>query len=291
MKTNNISFPHPVLGINKGVLPDLDDDALKVIRIEEKADTYVYTFVLKQENRQITQYITEKRAIYMCEVDCDETLYKRKYTSQSPEMEVAIKKTDIAGHVVFSFYVVTACVFPGYSNSGFNKDYKDPETGQFPKFYLESGSVLVAFPSWSDNITTRFGNKPTMASFIQVVKNNDDNKKVTIDLNDDIINIKLPAEMFIDFNLFNNEQYIGLLYASLIQNALVKGILNIDDNDNRVWADSIKAMIEKEPDKYKEFSLDDPKDAVDIATTMLSSDTFGSPYDRLFMCLKNLQDE
>ena len=291
MKTNNISFPHPVLGINKGVLPDLDDDALKVIRIEEKADTYVYTFGLKQENNQITQYIKEKRAIYMCEVDCDETLYKRKYTSQNPEMEISIKKTDITGHVVFSFYVVTSCVFPGYTNSGFNKDYKDPETDQFPKFYLESGSVLVAFPSWSDNIATRFGNKPTLASFIQVVKNNDDDKKVTIDLNDDIINIKLPEEMFIDFNLFNNEQYVGLLYASLIQNALIKGILNIDDNDNRVWADSIKAMIEKEPDKYKEFSLDDPKDAVDIATTMLSSDTFGSPYDRLFMCLKNLQDE
>lgn len=269
----------------------MDDDALKVSLAEEKEGKYVYEFELKQENGYITQYINRERAVYMCEVDCEETLYKRTYISSNPRMKIPIKKTDVAGHVVFSFYVITKCAIRGYLNPEFNKDYKDPETGAFPTFDLETGSVLVAFPSWSDNITTRFGNKPKLTSFIQVVKKNDDDKKVSIELNDDIINIELPGDMFLEFNQFNNEQYVGLLYASLIQNALVKGILNIDENESRLWADSIKAIIEKEPEKYKEFSLDEPKDAVDIATAMLSSDTCGSPYNRLFKSIKDLQGE
>lgn len=291
MKTNNISFPHPVLGINKGVLPDLDpSDSLKIISIEETADSYVYTFSLKQENRQITQYIQEGYAAYVCEVDCDETLYKRAHKSKTSELKIPIKKTEIAGHVAFSFFVLTTRLFPGYTNSEFNKDYKDPETGKFPKFKLESGAPLVVFPSWSDNITTRFDNKPVVTSFIQIVKKMGEDKSVTIDLNDDIINVELPEEMFVDFTQFNNEQYVGLFYASLIQNALVKGILNIEENESRAWADSIRAIMEKEPDKYKEFSLEEPGCAVDIATAMLSSDTYGSPYARLFKCIKNLQD-
>ena len=54
MKANS-SFPHPVLGINKGVLPDLEEDALSVASIEEQDEYYVYTFSLKQDNKQIKQ--------------------------------------------------------------------------------------------------------------------------------------------------------------------------------------------------------------------------------------------
>lgn len=72
MKINS-SFPHPVLGVNKGVMPDLEDDALQLVSIDETSDTYVYNFALKQNNDQITQYITEKRAKYVCEVDCVRT--------------------------------------------------------------------------------------------------------------------------------------------------------------------------------------------------------------------------
>ena len=58
MKANS-SFPHPVLGINKGLLPDLEEDALTIVSIEEQDDYYVYTFNLKQENKQIKQYIPQ----------------------------------------------------------------------------------------------------------------------------------------------------------------------------------------------------------------------------------------
>ena len=63
------SFPHPVLGVNKGVLPDLEDDNLTVTQTESDSD-YIYTFVLKQGNSQIQFYLDQGYATYVCIIDC-----------------------------------------------------------------------------------------------------------------------------------------------------------------------------------------------------------------------------
>ncbi len=284
---NNSSFPHPVLGINHGVMPDLEDDALQLVSVDETDDTYVYTFALKQYNTQIARYIEEKRAEYICEVDCVRTFYKDTIRSFDPELKVELKKSSVVGHVDFYFYVVTKCAFPKYINR-FNDDYRNLETGEMPSFKLDTGAVLVAFGKHSDDITTRFNNKPDLRSFIQVVKRQDNEKNVEITLTNDTINIELPVDMFTLFLSYNQKDYRGIFYTSLVFNALVKGILNIEKKDGATWADSIKALMELSPDKYKGLSLEEPADAVDIATQMLTNNAYGSPYDLLFDSINNL---
>ena len=287
MKINS-SFPHPVLGVNKGVLPDLENDALQLVSINETTDAYVYNFVLKQGNKQIERYVTEGSAEYICEIDCVRTFYKETIHSDIPEVQVEIKKSNVTGHIDFYFYIVTKCGFPAYQNT-FNDDYRDPETGTRPSFKLDKGAVLVMFGKFSDDVNTRFNNKPELKSFIQVVKRQDDEKNVDITLTQDTINIELPVEMFTDFVAYNQDQYRGIFYTSLIFNALIKGILNIEKNEDSTWADSIKALMELTPDKYKGLLLDEPADAVDIATIMLSNNAYGSPYDLLFKSINDLQ--
>ena len=164
MKINS-SFPHPVLGVNKGVLPDLENDALQLVSINETTDAYVYNFVLKQGNKQIERYVTEGSAEYICEIDCVRTFYKETIHSDIPEVQVEIKKSNVTGHIDFYFYIVTKCGFPAYQNT-FNDDYRDPETGTRPSFKLDKGAVLVMFGKFSDDVNTRFNNKPELRSFI-----------------------------------------------------------------------------------------------------------------------------
>ena len=278
---NNSSFPHPVLGVNHGVMPDLEDDALQLTSVSETEDTYIYVFSLKQNNTQIARYIEEKHAEYICEIDCVKTFYKNTIHSYESEIKVELKKSEVTGHIDLYFYVVTTCGFPTYTNK-FNDDFRDPETGAMPSFKLDKGSVLVMFGKYGDDVNTRFNNKPDLRSFVQVVKRQDDEKNVEIVFTDETINIELPVEMFTDFVALNQKQYRGIFYTSLIFHALVKGILNIEKNDGSTWADSIKAMVENAPDKYKGLSLEEPADAVDIATIMLSNNYYGSPYDLLF---------
>ena len=286
---NNISFPHPVLGVNHGVMPDLENDALKLISVSETEDAYIYVFTLKQNNTQIARYIEEKRAEYICEIDCVKAFYKDTIHSSEPVIKVELKKTEVTGHIDLYFYIVTTCGFPAYTNS-FNDDFRDPETKAMPSFNLDKGSVLVTFGKYSDDVNTRFNNKPDLRSFVQVVKRQDDEKNVEIVFTDETINIELPVDMFADFVAYNQQQYRGIFYTSLIFNALVKGILNIEKNDGSTWADSIKAMVENAPDKYKGLSLEEPTDAVDIATIMLSNNAYGSPYDLLFDSINKLQN-
>ena len=286
MKTN-FSFPHPVLGVNHGVMPDLDDDALQLTSVSETDDAYIYVFALKQNNTQITRFIKEKRAEYICEIDCVKSFYKNTIHSYEPEIKVELKKSEVTGHIDLYFYVVTTCEIPNYFTK-FNDDFRDPETGDMPFFDLDEGAVLVMFGKYSDDVNTRFNNKPDLRSFVQVVKRQDNEKNVDIVFTDETINIELPVDMFADFVSYNQKQYRGIFYTSLIFNALVKGILNIEKNDGSTWADSIKALVEMFPDKYNGLSLEEAADAVDIATIMLSNDLYGSPYDLLFKSIKEL---
>ena len=119
-------------------------------------------------------------------------------------------------------------------------------------------------------VNTRFNNKPDLRSFIQVVKRQDDEKNVEIVFTDETINIELPVDMFTDFVAYNQQQYRGIFYTSLIFNALVKGILNIEKNDGSTWADSIKAIMETAPST--------------------ENNAYGSPYDLLFKSINELQN-
>lgn len=291
MKVNS-SFPHPVLGINNGVISNIaKSDMLEIVSILEKEDTYEYTFQLNQDNDLISQYIKEGSAEYICEVDCSKTFYKVTHHSKESKLVIQIKKIDVTGHIDFFFYVVTTVGMSNYCNVKFNPDYRDPETGKMPSFRLDKGSILVMFPAWADNVNTRFYNNTLeLNAFIQVVRRKDTEKTVDIDLGDDIINIELPEDRYMDFLEYNRDQYKGLFYTSLIFNALVKGILNMDKSEGLLWADSIKAIVESMPDKFQGLSLDEPSDAVDIATLMLSNPEYGTPYDLLFASIKNLQN-
>lgn len=291
MKTN-CSFPHPVLGVNKGVLPDLEADALNIVSINQAGAYYEYTFELKYNNPIIERYITDPNvqvAEFICEVDCQKTLYKQVTASKTPVFTVKVKSTEVTDHIDFSFYIVACMGIPRYSNT-FNDDYRNTDDGKMPTFNLDKGSVLAIFPQWSDNVNLRFNNTPDLKAFIQVVKANTDQKEMTIELEDDIINIVMPEDMYLTFLDYNKEDYRGIFYSSIIYNALVKGILNINSHEGTSWADSIKAIMESTPARYTGLSLDEPTDAVDIATIMMSHPQYGTPYDLLFTSIKKLQE-
>lgn len=289
MKTTS-SFPHPVLGVNKGVLPDLEDDNLTVTQTESDSD-YIYTFVLKQGNSQIQFYLDQGYATYVCIIDCQKTLFKDTIRSNSPTIQVNLPKKKVSGHIDFNFYIITTKAMPNYKNLGFNKDYCDYETGFLPSFNLETGAVLAVFSSYSDNVTVNLDNKLSLSSFVQIIKGDQDTEHVEYDLtSDDLINIKLPPKQFESFHIHNKLEYQGIFNTSIISNALIYALLHLKDYWATTWADSIRARIESDK-SFENLDLDDPKDAVDIAFKMLSHKKFGDPYDLLFECIDKINNQ
>lgn len=285
MKANS-SFPHPVLGINKGILPDLDKDNLICIKNETK-DSYEYHFKLKFDDPVILRYIKEGMAQYACEIDCRKTLFKRKEVSKVPEFVIKLSRLEVDGHIDFSFFVQTKYGMPAYTNKQFNPDYKDPE-GRLPSFALDKGDILVMFSSFSDNVKIDLNEKMSLSSFLKIKKGEPDLKHITLELDSDVIYVHLPEEQYLSFQQYNNKDTRGVLYSSIILNSLTDAILNIHDYSDRDWAESISKRVEKES-AYKDLELDEPRDAPKIAFTMLSNSSYGDPYDLLFKSLDNIE--
>lgn len=285
MKTNS-SFPHPVLGINKGILPDLEVDNLTCTK-SESSTSYEYHFNLKFNDSLILSYIKEGKAQYACEIDCRKTLFKRKFFSSTPEFTIKLNRFEVDGHIDFSFYVQTKYGMPAYSNPHFNPDYRD-KTGKLPSFSLDKGDILVMFSSFSDNVKIDLNEKMSLSSFLKIKKGESDLKHVYLELDSDIIYVQLPEEQYQLFQHYNNTDTRGVLYSSIVLNSLTEAILHIQEYTDRDWAESITKRVENES-VYKDFDVDDPKDAPKIAFTMLSNCSYGDPYDLLFKSLENIE--
>lgn len=273
---NNVSFPHPVLGVNDSVLPVLAPDCVKAEPIERKENNYIFKFRLHQENKRIQSYIDCGMADYVCEVDCSRTFYTRVYAQGGPDFEIKIPYTDVDGHVDITFYIVSKVGIPAYSND-FNPDYCNDD-GTNPSFFIHSGDILVLFPRMSYNVSVNIDNMFAVGSFMQIVKAADDIKTVNFNLSNDIINIELPRDMFEQYDIFNDTDYVSIVHASLVFNALVYALQNINEAEyeGKSWSDSIKFIIQTNP-MLRDLDYSDLNNAFEIATIML-----GDPYRRLF---------
>ena len=118
MKINDLSFPYPVLGIGDDILP-------KPTFIDEpqvKSDTinYIFTVDFDMTNPTIQQIVDSSSAIYLCEVTCSSTLYRKSFRSQSTHFEIIIPKTHLGGRVDFQFTITVKESIKSYTNPQFH---------------------------------------------------------------------------------------------------------------------------------------------------------------------------
>lgn len=273
---NNVSFPHPVLGINKDVYPILTNDSVISETPVRQGDIYVFRFTLRQRNSAIANLIKDGKAEYVVEADCSKTFYTSVTTSNVSIINVPIEAKFLNGRVNFSFYIVLKEDLNGYTNR-FNEDYND-ENNNPPSFNLKKGDLLVIFPSTGYNVSVKFDNMFAVSSFMQITKGDDDCTKVNFELNEDIINIELPKPMFEQYNVFNETNFVPIIHSSLVFNALVYALMSLDEPmySEKTWADSIKCIIKTRSD-LQELDYTSASDAFEIASIML-----GDPYKRLF---------
>ena len=90
MKINDISLPYPVLGISDDVLPLLKKDCVAIDRPTMTATSLQFKIRLKQKNKEISKFIRQGRAEYVCEINCARTFYRECYHQSSPEFDIEI---------------------------------------------------------------------------------------------------------------------------------------------------------------------------------------------------------
>ena len=148
MKYKNVSLPYPVLGIYDDVYPLLTDDCIQMADPVKTATDYMFCIDLHQQNKDITQLVSEGKAEYACEVTCRSTFLRKCYKSSTPHFEISLGRTEVNGRIEFQCFIAASESIPNYNNSDFNEDYHGFT------FDLEVGDMLAVFPLawWNTNV-------------------------------------------------------------------------------------------------------------------------------------------
>jgi hypothetical protein len=277
MKFNNISFPHPVLGIADTIFGNVDfsDEVLS-----EKGN-YKIKFELNHSNDDINQLVQEGKAEYFCEVTCSNTLYREIFTSSDNNIAFELPKKHVKGKVEFTCLLISKTVIPKYVNADAHSDYDGFD------FDIEKGDVLAVFGKSSFNADIRY-ERLKAVSQILVVKPIKDFDVVNVNLEEPKITVEIPEEDYENFasNYSDDEKYIPLFHSSIVLNALIIALYNIKKYSDKFWAEAIMYRIENEKETFQNLSISETENVPEIAQRLL-----GNPFSRLFIGLDNLEGQ
>ncbi len=258
MRTENVSLPYPVLGINDDIMPTLDETGCSNpdITVSDEGDLFRISVHLKLDNSDIQNYINNEYAEFSVEVSCHSTMLRICKTSPTPEFNFTIQKNLLNGRLDFECFVIARKDIQNYKNDGLNSDYDGHIIN------LHKGDLLVAYKKCSYPLNLDLRNIRNIKSFITVQRNNRESEhSVTFDLDSSKILILLPNEMMNEYNKKatqneENEKRKNLLKASIYLQALTYALLNYNNykGKDKLWVNALTYRM-NEPD-LKDFCSD-----------------------------------
>lgn len=280
MKTYNLSFPHPVLGMGDDVLPLPSISARPLIK---KASQYTFEFDIDMRNSDIHRLIKKGYAEYVCEIECPRTLLRKCVFATEPHFKFSIEKNHLAERVSFQLSVVVREPIKGYINQQWHEDYMGFS------FDLEPGDLLAFFGELTYDVDIKYDKLKSVGSFMQITEGKTD-KMPRYVLGGEKIEIKLPSELYSKYksSIKGNKQFAHIIHSSLVYNALTTALLYFEENKNTLWARTLQYRIDTEQalEKFKEsdtLTNQDPGEIMELAQILLMD-----PYKRLFESLENL---
>lgn len=268
MKFNDVTFPHPVLGLGDSISGNID---LGSPEINSLQDVYEVKINLNHNNDDLQKMLDNSKAEYLYEVTCTNTLYRKLFLSTKNKIEFEIPKKDVKGRVEFICLLVAKENVVEYTNVEAHKDY----TGY--SFDLDKGDVLAYFGEFSFNADIKYEKLKAVSSFMEIVES-EDLTYTNIDLKKSKIEIQLPSETFNIYRsdaISQEEKFAPVFHSSIVLNALLTALYNFEEHKDYLWATVIDYRL-KNDNQFKNINLDEKENIPEIAQRLL-----GNPFKRL----------
>ena len=276
MKFNDVSFPHPVLGIGDSIKGKFKFNP----DITSTTDTYTISIFCEHDNNDLISLIKSNQAEFYCEVYCSNTLYRKTVTSGSNQIKFEIPKKNVKGKVSFTCALIAKSPIQNYQNKMAHPDYDGYS------FDIDHGDVLAFFGEFNFNADINYEKLKAVSSFMEVVENRDETAVYTnIDLNKSKIEVQLPTE---DYNLFAKDsiskepKFAPIFHSSIVFNALLIALYNFESYKHLLWAKVIDYRLENEK-LFENISIEDKVNIPEIAQRLL-----GNPFRRVISKLQDI---
>ena len=284
MKINDLSFPYPVLGIGDDILPK--PEFYGEPKVESDTINYTFTVDFYMMNPTIRQIVSSGSATYLCEVTCSSTLYRKSFKSQTAHFIIIIPKSHLGGRVEFQFTITVTKPIKDYTNPQFHEDYKGFS------FDLEPGDLLGFLGEFSYDVDIKYDKLKSVGTFMQITEG-PTLKLVRFNLGGDKIDIQLPTTLYQQYrhSIMGNIRLANIIHSSIVFNALVTALLDIQNFGSALWARTIKYRFDTEAtfeDLREQNALEELEtdDIIELAQRLLSD-----PYGRLFNTISTLLDD
>lgn len=279
MNVNNMTLPYPVMGINDDVLPlpSMDNNTLT-----QTDKNYIFEFDAICTNDEISKLIEDGYADFVCEVGCQRTFLRRCYCQVNPHFVIEIPKDSVSGTIEFELTITVKKPIANYTNKGFHADYMGYS------FDLEPGDLLGFIASFVYDADIKYDKLQAVGSFMEI--NPAEIETTRIDLGGDKISIVLPMDLYqaYDLHVRQDKKITSVIHASLVFNALVQALYQIDEYSGNLWARTIAYRIKTE-ERFKPFASEEEEGLLDKDKVFdLAQVLLGDPNRRMFTCLDSL---
>lgn len=277
MKFNDVSFPHPVLGVGDAINSDIE---IVKSEIQSSDDIYEISLRLKQDNDDLTQLLETGKAEFFCEATCSNTLFRKSITSDTNKIKFSIPKKAIKGRVDFLCVLVAKENISNYSNAQSHLDY----TGY--SFDLGKGDILAYFGELYFIADIKYEKLKAVSSFMEIVENSD-LTYANIDLKRAKIRIELPTEAYRSYqgdSVSKEPKFAPVFHSSIVLNALLTALYNFEnfkEDENCLWAQTINYRLKEK--QFKNLSIEEKENIPEIAQRLL-----GNPFNRLLEGLNEI---
>lgn len=281
MRTSNISFPYPVLGVGDDILPTLPQDCI-VVETSNDVQNYYFDVTLNYENPDIKSLILSGSAEYTCEIDCIKTLLRVSIPFKESSFRITLPKKRVNGRVDFACYVSVKQRINKYINSGFNEDYYGYS------FDMDPGDILATFPEFHYDVDIKYDKLQAASSFMIIREGIEDITK--FDFSGNKIEILLPPHLFKIYQEGVGNRYAEIIHSSLAYNALTCALYSINDHKETTWAKTILYRLANEEDLLRFLPEDQDNDASIEDVPTLANILLKDPYNRMLNYLNVLNE-
>jgi hypothetical protein len=271
MKFNDVSFPHPVLGVGDAIIGKIGFNPEPEIISE--VNSYSITVNCEHDNIDLHDLLNRDLVEFYCETTCSNTLYRNCFRSNNSQIKFEIPKKHVKGKVSFTCLLVAKIPISNYTNSMSHPDYEGYS------FDIEIGDILAFFGKFDFDADIKYEKLKAVSTFMEVVENKDPNAVYTnYDLSKSKIEVQLPSE---DYKIFANDsiskesKFVPVFHSSIVQNALISALYNFETHKECLWAKVIDYRLRNEK-QFESLSINENEDIPEIAQRLL-----GNPFKRL----------
>lgn len=276
MRINNLSLPHPVLGIGDDVRGSYTVD-FQVELNKEKISLKVRQNII---NRTLRTLIDGKKAVFTVEINCHQTFYRQSLLNSEESYVLEIPSACLRNKVIVNFYITVTQDLAEYQIDEANEDYSGY------RFDISKGDVLAYGGFTSFNAPKDWQALLAVTSFMQIEKYDKTEGPLQFVLTQDKVVIQMSQNDYERYNEYKAAKNLyPIFHGSFVFAALLHALYNMNSSKESADTDWYQALDDRlnTEEKFKGLDIQQIDHIPEIAQKLLDN-----PIYRELVGIKNI---